>query len=135
MTYSIPSLRITDTFSFGEEKDGEWLVIECEDLAGKRFTLRIPHEIELGFFARFQAASIMAAGKRGSAPARDVESAMFVERITFGVTKDGNVGLTVQLAMGLVLDMALSDEAVDHFKQALADLDAFRTAGGKGLSH
>jgi hypothetical protein len=135
MTSSIPSLRITNTFSYGEENDGEWLVIECEDLAGKRFTLRIPHEIELAFFARFQAASIMAAGKRGATPERDVESAMFVERITFGVTKDGKVGLKVQLAMGMVLDMALSDEAVEHFQQALADLDAFRKAGGTGLSH
>jgi hypothetical protein len=124
-----------DTFSYGEENDGEWLVMECEDLAGKRFTLRIPHEIELAFFARFQAASILAAGKRGATPARDVESAMFVERITFGVTNDGKVGLKVQLAMGMVLDMALSDEAVEHFQQALADLDAFRKAGGTGLSH
>lgn len=32
----LPSLRITNARAFGEEKSGAWLLIECEDTAGRR---------------------------------------------------------------------------------------------------
>jgi hypothetical protein len=132
MTKSVPALRIMEIFSYGEEGGGQWIVIECEDQLGERLTLRIPHRLETDFFARFQAASLMAAQMRGSQPSRTIATAMQVERIAFGVTDVGKVGLQVHLAMGLVLDIVLSDDVVEHFKTALAELEAFQKAGGPG---
>jgi hypothetical protein len=135
MKSMMPSLRITDTHSFGAEKNGEWLLIECEDTAGKHFTLRIPHQIELGFFARFQAAVMLAAERRKSTPDRDISGAMFVERIAIGLTQHGKVSLVVKLAMGLELEMHLPDEAMEHLRQSLEELDTAKKAGGSRLTH
>ena len=131
----LPSLRITNTHAFGEEKSGEWLLIECEDTAGQHFTLRIPHQIELGFFARFQAASLLAAEKRRSNPDPELVGAMFAERIIFAWTEEGKLSLVVKLAMGMELEMQLPDDAVDHLRQALDEVEASEQMGGPGLTH
>ncbi|WP_374433313.1 hypothetical protein [Tabrizicola sp.] len=131
----LPSLRIINSYSFGEEKDGEWLLIECEDTAGQHFTLRIPHQIELGFFARFQAASMLAAEKRRSTPDPELAGAMFAERITVAWMEESKLRLVVKLAMGMELEMHLSANAVDHLRQALDELEASEQMGGPGLTH
>lgn len=131
----MPALRITNTYSFGEEKDGEWLLIECEDTAGQHFTLRIPHQIELGFFARFRAASMLAAERRGSTPDPEVAGAMVVERIAFELTQQGRITLVVRLAMGMEMEMQLPDEAVKDLRQALEEQHTPEKLGGPRLTH
>jgi hypothetical protein len=131
----MPALRITNTYSFGEERNGEWLLIECEDTAGQHFTLRIPHQIELGFFARFQAASLLAAEKRRSNPDPELAGAMFAERISIAWTEEGKLSLVVKLAMGMELEMHLPNDAVDHLRQALDEVEASKQVDGSGLTH
>jgi hypothetical protein len=65
------------------------------DTAGQHFTPRIPHQIELGFSARFQAASLLAAEKRRSNPDPELAGAMFAERIIFAWTEKGKLSLVV----------------------------------------
>ena len=78
---------------------------------------------------------MLAAERRKSTPDRDISGAMFVERIAIGLTQHGKVSLVVKLAMGLELEMHLPDEAMEHLRQSLEELDTAKKAGGSRLTH
>lgn len=127
---SDPELRIAKVFGFGESDNGMWLVVECEDKSGQRFTLRIPHTLEAQFFGKLQGAAGYAAKARGGEASEAIMNALNPEQVDIGVTDDGKIGLRMKLSSGSTLDLVLGDQAIEQFEGALRNLRQYREAGG-----
>jgi hypothetical protein len=132
---TIPKLLIRTTHGFGEAESGRLSCIEVEDEQGVRVAIMIPHKLEGEFLARFQGACLHSAKARGGRTQDQIERLLETESVGVGVTDDRKIGLRLKLAIGMTLDVVLSDKAIAEFRDALAELERYRKAGGSGSSH
>ena len=131
----MPKILIKKTLGFGGADHGRLLCIEIEDEQGANVAIMIPHTLEAEFLVRFQAACLYAAKERGQPPDTRIENVLQPEQIDVGVTENHKIGLRMKLPIGMTLDLLLSDKAIADFQKALAELDAYRKAGGSSSSH
>jgi|SRR5262245_38144325 len=123
-------LHVRKTAGCGEADKGKLSCIEVEDAKGVRVLIMIPYQLEGEFLARLQGASLTAARTRGGQPDKSLERALIAEEIHAGVTDNHGIGLRMKLAIGMTLDVVLTDEAIAGFQRALAELETYRKSGG-----
>ena len=80
--------------------------------------IMIPHQLEGEFLARLQGASLVAAKTRGGQPDKSIERALVPESVHVGVTDNHEIGLRMKLAIGMTLDVVLSDKAIADFQKS-----------------
>lgn len=134
-TRSPPKIVVTRTTAFGQAADGNFACVEFVDQNGVTAVIMIPVKLAGEFLSRFQGACFAAAKVSAQDLPGSIVSALVPESVDIGVHDDQRIGLRLKLSIGMTMDIDLSDTVIASLKKALADLDAYRKAGGSPSAH
>lgn len=128
-----PQRHVVDArtvLSYGHAANGEALAVLFKTAAGDEMLLRLPYAQASTFLGAVQGAAKTAASARGEKVAKEISTALQIEKVVLGPTESGRVGFRLGLSNGTTFDLLSSREVATKLFEALRKYVGYKDVGG-----